>query len=802
MKKFALVLVLLMLFFSSSVLAVIQKDSMQIFAVTTEGQGLGAELTVTTELGTGKVWSSVKPLVGTTTQNAERTAIEVAKIYAGEADQYDYKFEISSNASVVEGPSAGAAMALLAVSMLRNRHVPSEISITGTISSDGSVGPVGGVFEKAQEASRQGIKLFLVPKGEVKQIVKLPSGIQSVNLIDYASKEWGLKIVEVENMDQVLKLAFSDIGTIDINQSNDKNIFDFLPVPIENVQSLGLMREITAKYIVDGKQQVESAKKALNSSMLEDNEIVQALLASLNNSEETLKEAELLFDRNFLYSAANYAFLAKANAMLVKDIAENPSLLSLSSTLFHSRLQEIKKKVQLLESDLSEYIPLDYLEWHIAAQQRVVYADNAISSLLSSQTIVVDTGEGADQYGAIFKRMQDYEFAVAWYDISNSFFEQSKKSTRKILPDNAFKNEIEPMIVQVENMLSVLQNKDNEDIMRRYNAAVREKQLGWYLATGFDAAQALALINSSKLANEETDFNKLYSSLTEKTGNISADMEKASGAFVWTNLYLDHSNYYISGADYYLGQKSEAKALESLKSAISIVFMAEEIEKISKEYYAHYNFIPESKIIKENNDLTASVKQNGLLTIILAIGFVVGWALVVVLAIKVFRKVAEQKKYSLKQQINQVIGLQDRLEKEIFNGKISKEKYFSLHEKYAERLNLLQAALKEKSEQVVEIDSLRARLVGLEHALRSLKSHYDSGLVLNEDYKKEVEILQKEMNSIKSEIDNQKKEIIEEEIQLKQQAIADFEGNVKQFGKEKKVPASAPKAKKQKKKKK
>src|SRR3989344_2588270 len=158
----------LILLFSAFAFAVTENGAMKIYAVTTDGEGLVATLHLEIEPGNGTIWNAVK----------------VAKKFYPNTGLHDYKYTIDSSASVVDGPSAGAAMTLLTVSMLLERPVPDYVSITGTIREDGSVGPVGGVFEKAREASKTGTKLFLIPKGEAVQTVKLPEGVKSVNLID------------------------------------------------------------------------------------------------------------------------------------------------------------------------------------------------------------------------------------------------------------------------------------------------------------------------------------------------------------------------------------------------------------------------------------------------------------------------------------------------------------------------------------------------------------------------------------------------------------------------------------------
>src|SRR3989338_5298038 len=120
----------------------LRSGSMKIFAVTNDGEGLSADLTLELVPGTCKIWTSIHPLVGTTTQSAEKTALEVAKRFSSEWNKYDYKFSIGSSAAMVEGPSAGAAMAFLIIALLQGKKVPADVSITGTISGDGIVGTV------------------------------------------------------------------------------------------------------------------------------------------------------------------------------------------------------------------------------------------------------------------------------------------------------------------------------------------------------------------------------------------------------------------------------------------------------------------------------------------------------------------------------------------------------------------------------------------------------------------------------------------------------------------------------------
>lgn len=70
----------------------------------------------------------------------------------------------------IDGPSAGAAITICIISALLNKPIRQDIAVTGEISLQGKVKPVGGIFEKIYGARRMGIKLVLVPKDNEKEI--------------------------------------------------------------------------------------------------------------------------------------------------------------------------------------------------------------------------------------------------------------------------------------------------------------------------------------------------------------------------------------------------------------------------------------------------------------------------------------------------------------------------------------------------------------------------------------------------------------------------------------------------------
>jgi Lon-like protease len=66
-----------------------------------------------------------------------------------------------------DDPSAGAAMAVAFLAVLRRDPIIRGIALTGTLESDGRVGPVGGIPDKVRAAAREHHRLVLIPQGQL-----------------------------------------------------------------------------------------------------------------------------------------------------------------------------------------------------------------------------------------------------------------------------------------------------------------------------------------------------------------------------------------------------------------------------------------------------------------------------------------------------------------------------------------------------------------------------------------------------------------------------------------------------------
>ncbi len=139
-------------------------------AVDDNNTGKLAELVVQLRSGKGMVFIAFNynnPIMDNETQESLKTAIDVAERYAlRDPSLYDLHYSMSAPASSVGGGSAGAAMTIATMAVLQGRTLRNDTAITGTISEDGSIGPVGGVLAKAQAIKAAGYTRFIVPIGE------------------------------------------------------------------------------------------------------------------------------------------------------------------------------------------------------------------------------------------------------------------------------------------------------------------------------------------------------------------------------------------------------------------------------------------------------------------------------------------------------------------------------------------------------------------------------------------------------------------------------------------------------------
>ena len=116
--------------------------------------------------------------------------------------RFDFPFKVNGDSAGIGGPSAGLAFTIGILDSLRPGELTGghKVAVTGTISLDGSVGPVGGVVQKTAAVRDAGIGIFLVPPEEY-AAARAHAGDK-------------LKVVKVATLDDALKALGEQGGDV------------------------------------------------------------------------------------------------------------------------------------------------------------------------------------------------------------------------------------------------------------------------------------------------------------------------------------------------------------------------------------------------------------------------------------------------------------------------------------------------------------------------------------------------------------------------------------------------------------
>lgn len=111
-------------------------------------------------------------------------------------DIHDYDVHINViGGGNIDGPSAGTAILAVLTSAVTGRKIRQDVAVTGEISLQGRVRPVGGVFEKAYGAKQAGITTLIIPKENDKDIPKEHLGLD-IHAVETAEEAFAIIFAE------------------------------------------------------------------------------------------------------------------------------------------------------------------------------------------------------------------------------------------------------------------------------------------------------------------------------------------------------------------------------------------------------------------------------------------------------------------------------------------------------------------------------------------------------------------------------------------------------------------------------
>jgi ATP-dependent Lon protease len=106
-----------------------------------------------------------------------------------EPDAVRRRFHVHVPAGAVpkDGPSAGVTMTTALVSLLRDQPVKSTVGMTGEITLQGAVLPIGGLKQKVLAAHRAGLTEVVLPKRNEGDLEDVPEAVRNEMTFHLAS---------------------------------------------------------------------------------------------------------------------------------------------------------------------------------------------------------------------------------------------------------------------------------------------------------------------------------------------------------------------------------------------------------------------------------------------------------------------------------------------------------------------------------------------------------------------------------------------------------------------------------------
>ena len=411
-----------------------------------------------------------------------------------ELQSYNVLFKIVARTQVVDGPSGGAALALLAYSEFTHKKPRGDMAVTGTIERDGSVGGVGGILDKVLSLRNTGVKLFLIPRGQTKY--------QGRNIAEVA-KQFNVQVVEVQSLKDVIRHAYTPEGTV-----VESKAFSEEPLVLQKIFPPSVLNPL----------------KQISLEDLASLEKMHADLASSNSSSflresimETLNQSRYYLDQGYYYTAANDIFVTK---------------LSVDSFKLEGTAQiDFMRMAQLLENDAKTIVfaneSIENIEWAIAAKLRYYWGLNKVKGIKQSVGLV-----------DVEILYSEYAAAKSWFDAAKRMNDVAlREQGSTAVSENAVRDYAKKLIDSLnESQDYVL----DSEIEQHYSGALAAFKNGDFSTSAFDALFALALANAGdKISNKiGPDFNL-------GLRNSTSDLSRYNSS-IWAQYYFAHSLYSLA----------------------------------------------------------------------------------------------------------------------------------------------------------------------------------------------------------------------------------------------------------------
>ena len=150
--------------------------------------------------GSGKI--TVTGQLGDVMKESAQIAVSLVKAMLPEQAQIlaesDLHIHVPDGATPKDGPSAGITLTTALASQLTGVSVPPNVAMTGEVSLQGDVNPIGGLPEKLMAAQRSGVKQVFIPKENIDNLKDVAEEVrQAVEITPVSSVQEVLLALEI-----------------------------------------------------------------------------------------------------------------------------------------------------------------------------------------------------------------------------------------------------------------------------------------------------------------------------------------------------------------------------------------------------------------------------------------------------------------------------------------------------------------------------------------------------------------------------------------------------------------------------
>jgi uncharacterized protein len=164
--------------------------------------GETADISLEIKPGQGSLFIESTPLTRLDTQMSARLARDAACQRSGvDCSRYDFFYVVRVRSSVIGGPSAGGALAVLTYAVLEDLPLRNDTAMTGAILTGNIIGPVGGVDAKISGAQRAGYTRVVVPAWDATEAIN--GTVASAGVLTKNTN--GVTVIEAYTLDDAIE---------------------------------------------------------------------------------------------------------------------------------------------------------------------------------------------------------------------------------------------------------------------------------------------------------------------------------------------------------------------------------------------------------------------------------------------------------------------------------------------------------------------------------------------------------------------------------------------------------------------